>query len=89
MRRWTGSQSEGWREIRTRKARKTLDRDDVPPEDTEALIAPLLVVASVLLRGVVRAGLDIGLFSTPSSFTTARVRGRPRRAPGSIEEQTR
>ncbi len=58
MRRWTGSQSEGWREICTRKARKTLDRDDVPPEDAEALIAPLLVVASVLLRGVVRAGLE-------------------------------
>jgi hypothetical protein len=35
-----------------------LDRDDVPPDDTEALIASLLVVAPVFLRGVVRAGLE-------------------------------
>ena len=52
-----GSQSEGWREIRAQRARKTSDRGDVPPEDAEALIAPLLVVASVLLPGV-RAGLE-------------------------------
>jgi hypothetical protein len=52
LRRWTGSQSEGWREIRTQRARKTLDRGDVLPEDAEALIAPLLVVARVLLWGV-------------------------------------
>ena len=57
MRRWTGSRSEGWREIRTQRARKTSDKGDVPLKDAEALIAPLLVVASVLLPDV-RTGLE-------------------------------
>jgi hypothetical protein len=73
----------GRRSIKSRMSRKGKDssRSKRPEGGKEQVGISLGVSYRNLLR-------PIDLFSNPSSFTTARLRGRPTRAPGSIEEQT-